>query len=252
MDTHTGGHTLWTSTTSAWAPISPVSQREPGHWQLETEDGGVMRLLRMVVWVRQGERRPREGAQVGHSSEEKVDRDGLGGPAWEARLLGYRGLGRPLLVLDKVAQNPFSREKRRHGLKGYAAARSFWPLGWPGAGWGGVLRHKGPGLLGLSEVGWEGPKCNRNSQPVVTFPSVPSRLGLALGESTSKAKRLRWVKTSQAPPVSKANQSPGAQAEEGPGWEEPGQLDSTSTALPPGPSDPPLGWLLPSQRWVGA
>lgn len=113
-----------------------------------------MRLLRMVVWVRQGERRPREGAQVGHSSEEKVERDGLGGPAWEARLPGYRGLGRPLLVLDKVAQNPFSREKRRHGLKGYAAARSFWPLGWPGAGWVGFLGTRGPGYWGCQR--WAG------------------------------------------------------------------------------------------------
>lgn len=147
---------------------------------------------------------------------------------------------------------PSPERKGGMGSRGMQQLGASGPLAGLGQGGVGFLGTRGPGYWGCQRWAGRDQKCNRNSQPVVTFPSVPSCLGLALGESTSKAKRLRWVKTSQAPPVSKANQSPGAQAEEGPGWEEPGQLDSTSTALPPGPSDPPLGWLLPSQRWVGA
>lgn len=150
-----------------------------------------MRPLRMVVWVREGARRPREGAL-----EEKVHREGAGGPARAARLLGHRGLGTPLLVLGKGPRIP-SPER-----KGGVGSRGMWELGaagpLAGQGWAGVLRHKKPGLLGLSEVGWEEPKLNINSQPVVTFPSVPSHPKRPWVKALPKAERvrLRWVETS--------------------------------------------------------
>lgn len=174
----------------------------------------------MVVWVREGGRRPREGAPVGHSSARKGDREGVGGPAWEARLLGYRGLGRPLLVLGKGPRIP-SPER-----KGGVGSRGMWELGasgpLAGQGWGGVLRHKKPGLLGLSEVGWEEPKLNINSQPAVTFPSVPSHLKRPWVKALPKAERdsggWRPVRPHQCP---KPTSLPAwAQAAGGPGWED--------------------------------
>lgn len=55
------------------------------------------------------------------------------------------------------AQDPFSRRKRRCGLKGYMGAGGCWPLGWPGEGVG-FLGTKSLGCWGWLEVGWEGTK----------------------------------------------------------------------------------------------
>lgn len=186
------------------------------------------------MWVRAGGRRPREGAP---------DREAVGGPAWEARPLGYRGLGRPLLVLGKGPRIP-SPER-----KGGVGSRGVWELGasgpWAGQGRGGVLRHKKPGLLGLSEVGWEEPKLNINSQPVVTFPSVPSPLKRprvkALPKAESYSGGWRPVRLHQSPkPTSLL--APGS----GCGGPRVGRHDGLSATLSPGPSDPLLHWLMPS------
>lgn len=96
---------------------------------------------------------------------------------------GGGALADPLWSLVKQVQNPFSREKRRYGLKGYVGVGGCWALGYPGLG--GVFRHKEPACWDCQRWAGKEPKLNTDSQPVVTLPSVPSGLGLALGESSS-------------------------------------------------------------------
>lgn len=178
----TSGHTLWTSTTPAWAPIRTLSPGKPGHWQPEPhaseaeppEDSGV------------GERgwEEAQGRSPGalQLRDEKVNR-GLEAQPGGRGSWGGGALEDPLWSLVKQVQNPFSREKKRYGLKGYMGVGACWPLGWPGAG--GVFRHKEPACWGCQRWVGKEPKLNTDSQPVVTLPSVPSGLELALGESSS-------------------------------------------------------------------
>lgn len=109
------------SSTPARAPISPVSPGDRGYWQLQPEAGGVLRPLRTVAWVREGGIRPREGVQVGHTAQ-REGRQGLGAQPWRQGSWGRGALADPLWSLVRWAQNPFSREKRRCGLKGYEGA----------------------------------------------------------------------------------------------------------------------------------
>lgn len=193
---HTAGHTvdIYHPSPGTYRALTPRESQNTGSWSLrltgfETpEDGGVGER-----GCEEAQGRGPGGSQL---SEEKVHREGAGGPARAARLLGHRGLGTPLLVLGKGPRIP-SPER-----KGGVGSRGMWELGaagpLAGQGWAGVLRHKKPGLLGLSEVGWEEPKLNINSQPVVTFPSVPSHPKRPWVKALPKAERvrLRWVETS--------------------------------------------------------
>lgn len=90
---------------------------------------------------------------MGHAAQRGEGRQGLGALPGRRGSWGGGALADPLWSLVRRAQNPFSREKRRCGLKGYEGAGGCWPLGWPGAG--GVLRHGEPGQLGLLEGDWE-------------------------------------------------------------------------------------------------
>lgn len=97
-----------------------------------------------------------ERAQLGHSSERRKEAG-----VWKPSLRGEAGaplaggaLADPLWSLVRQAQCPFSRERRSCGLEGYRGARGCWPHA--GQGRVRVLGHRVLGLLGLSEVGWEG------------------------------------------------------------------------------------------------
>lgn len=97
-----------------------------------------------------------ERAQLDHSSERRKEAG-----VWKPSLRGEAGaplaggaLADPLWSLVRQAQCPFSRERRSCGLEGYRGARGCWPHA--GQGRVRVLGHRVLGLLGLSEVGWEG------------------------------------------------------------------------------------------------
>lgn len=179
-------------------------------------------------------------AQVGPIAQ-REGRLGAGGPAGEARLLAGGALGNALWSLVRRAQNPFSRQIRRCGLKGSVGAGGRWPLS--GQGRVGFLGTRSSGCWGCERlVGKEPNSTGTHSQGHLPLPSP--RPGVALAAYTSLA-------------VPKAEKGVGGRRPRelpvrpwGSGC---GKNRPSSARLPPAPSDPPLGGRLwPPQRWVGA
>lgn len=116
------------------------------------EADGVLRPLRTVVWVRERGRRPRAGTQVDHRSE----RSGQGlGAGWR-EAPGWRGLGKPPLVLSKAG--PGLLLKRGEEVEAQVV---MWELGTVGPlagqgqsqGQGRSLRQEKPGSR-VERGGW--------------------------------------------------------------------------------------------------
>ena len=180
------GARLWTPPVPAWAPIRPSLPGTAGTLAAEPEAAGVLRPLRMVVWVREGGRTLTERAQLGHDSERRKWAGVETQPGAEAgATLGGGASADPLWSLVRQAQGPFSREGRRCGLKGYRAAGGCWPCAGQGQGRFLGTRNQAAGVV---RGGWEGTRPQQDSldqqATSPSAPSGPSGLGLPPGESS--------------------------------------------------------------------
>jgi len=134
---------------------------------------------------------------MGHSSERSGQ--GLEAQPGGGEDPGWRGLGRPPLVLGKAGPGPLLQRGEEVQAQGVCGS---WGV------WAPRLARARVGVgNGLTGVGGEGIKTPQDSGPVGHLTLLSPVARGCPWVKTLLRQRFRWVETSQAPPVSKA--SPG-------------------------------------------
>lgn len=200
------GTCLWTPTVPAWAPIRPSLPGRARTLAAEPEAAGVLRPLRMVVWVTEGGRRLTERAQSGHGSERRKWAGVETQPGAEAgATLGEGASADPLWSLVRQAQGPFSREGRGCGLKGSRGAGGCWPCAGQGQG-----RFLGTGnqAAGVVRGGWEGTRPQQDSISGPPPPLPPLAWGCHRVKALSKTTETQRAGDQLGPTKLQSQQSP--------------------------------------------
>lgn len=193
---------MWTPTVPAWAPIRPSLPGRARTLAAEPEAAGVLRPLRMVVWVTEGGRRLTEGSRL---REEKVG--GGGDPAW-GRGWCYpwgRGLGRPPLVLGKAGPGPLLQRGKGVWAQGVQGSWGLLALCWPGQG-----RFLGTGnqAAGVVRGGWEGTRPQQDSISGPPPPLPPLAWGCHRVKALSKTTETQRAGDQLGPTKLQSQQSP--------------------------------------------
>lgn len=83
-------------------------------------------------------------------------------------LLGWRGLGRPPLVLGKAGPGPLLQRGKGVWAQGVRGSWGLLAPRWQGCG--GAVRHKEPGCWGCQRSAEKEPELNTDSRPVGPLP----------------------------------------------------------------------------------